>query len=273
MFPAIWTGIFHKLPLHEAFRALKAGGWSAFEISTEHLAAIETAADSGARVDEALRAMADLSIRVPQAHAHLAANVASPDAAVRASDIRLLRAHMALAARLGVKTVVIHPGKGEGMTTRAERARSRACNVEVFRRLGDEASAAGMRIGLENMMRWGFASPHEMLELLEAIDHSAVGFTLDTSHAHAAGFNLPEYAREMGDRLFATHISDNDGSGDQHRVPGSGTIAWGPFLAALRETGYDGIFNLEIPGERHVEPGIQALKLEHARRVAEWLVG
>jgi D-psicose/D-tagatose/L-ribulose 3-epimerase len=273
MFPAIWTGIFHTLPLHEAFRVLKAGGWTAFEISTEHLAAIETAADSGALADQALRAIAELKICVPQAHAHLAANVASPDAAVRDNDIRLLRAHMALAARLGVKTVVIHPGKGEGITSRAERARSRACNVEVFRRLGDEAAAAGMRIGLENMMRRGFASPHEMLDLLEAIDHPAVAFTLDTSHAHAAGFNLPEYVKEMGTRLIATHISDNDGSVDQHRVPGSGTIAWGPFMAALRETGYDGLFNLEIPGERHAEPGIQALKLEHARRVAEWLVG
>jgi sugar phosphate isomerase/epimerase len=71
---------------------------------------------------------------------------------------------------------------------------------------------------------------------------------------------------------LATHISDNDGSGDQHRTPGNGSIDWKAVMRALREAEYDGLFNLEIPGERHAALPLRALKSLHARQVAEWLV-
>jgi sugar phosphate isomerase/epimerase len=273
MFPGIWTGIHHTLPLHQAFRVLHGDGWTAFEVSTEHLAMLETDPQADRHVDEALAVMAELKLAVPQAHAHLAADVASADPVIRDADTRHLLAHFALSAKLGVKTVVMHPGGKKGITSRAELQRVRACNIAALRSLGDVAAGLGLRIGVENLMRRGFASPWEVLELLAAVDHPAVGFTLDTSHAHAASFSVPEFVREMGPRLLATHISDNDGSGDQHRVPGSGTIDWIAFMAALRQTGYQGIFNLEIPGERHPAPGLQALKIRHALRVAEMLVG
>ena len=41
---------------------------------------------------------------------------------------------------------------------------------------------------------------------------------------------------------------------------------------ALREAGYEGLFNLEIPGERHALLPLRALASQHARQVAEWLV-
>ena len=43
-------------------------------------------------------------------------------------------------------------------------------------------------------------------------------------------------------------------------------------MAAFRDSGYEGIFNLEIPGERHPDPALGELKLRHAREVAAWLV-
>jgi sugar phosphate isomerase/epimerase len=273
VFPGLWTGIYHTLPLHQALARLQAEGWRAFEVSTEHLVALETAPDRDFLVDQAAGVIAALSIAVPQAHPLLKADVAAADAAARGEDIRRLLVHFALAARLGVKQVVVHPGGGRGITSRSEWQRVRAANVESFRRLGDEAAGLGLTIGIENMMRRGFASPFEMQELLAAIGHPAVKFTFDSSHANAAGFNLADYVVEMGGSLVALHLSDNDGSGDQHRVPGSGTIDWAALMAALRRVGYAGLLNLEIPGERHPDPDLQRLKLEHARRVAEWLTG
>ena len=43
-------------------------------------------------------------------------------------------------------------------------------------------------------------------------------------------------------------------------------------MRALRGVGYDGLLNLEIPGERHAVLPLRALKSLHARQVAEWLV-
>jgi sugar phosphate isomerase/epimerase len=78
--------------------------------------------------------------------------------------------------------------------------------------------------------------------------------------------------RELGAHLIATHISDNDGSGDQHRTPGNGSIDWPEVVRALREAGYTGLFNLEIPGERHALLPLRAFASQHACQVAEWLV-
>jgi len=114
--------------------------------------------------------------------------------------------------------------------------------------------------------------PYEMLDLLAAIDHPALGITLDTSHANMVGLDFTATIRELGAHLIATHISDNDGSGDQHRTPGNGTIDWQAVMCALREVNYEGLFNLEIPGERHALLPLRALASQHAHQVAEWLV-
>jgi sugar phosphate isomerase/epimerase len=42
------------------------------------------------------------------------------------------------------------------------------------------------------------------------------------------------------------HASDNHGIHDDHLVPGKGSIAWKPVVAALREIGFDGMFTLEL---------------------------
>jgi fructoselysine 3-epimerase len=272
MIPAIWTSLYAEQPLHEALRTLYDHGWTAFEASTEHLVQIETAERPEVYIDRTGLCLQELDLFMPQAHALLQADVAAFDAEQRREELRRLSAHIDIAARLGVRNVVIHPGGHREATTCAERDCIMALNVDAFRRLGDRAGEQGLRIGLENLMRPGASRPYEMLDLLAAIDHPAIGITLDTSHANVVGLDLGVAIHEWGPHLLATHISDNDGSGDQHRTPGNGSIDWPVMMDALREVRYDGLFNLEIPGERHAVLPLRALKSRHARQVAEWLV-
>jgi sugar phosphate isomerase/epimerase len=272
MRPAVWTALYAELDLHKALRLLSEHGWHAFEASTEHLVRIELDEHPDELIAQTRRCLADLGLDMPQAHALLQADVAHPDEGRRCQDIDRLSHHIRLAAQLGVQTVVMHPGGRQVATTRAERDRVRALNVEAFCRLGDLAGEHGVRIGLENLMRRGASTPYDMLDLLEAIDHPAIGITLDTSHANVVGLDIPTVIREFGPYLVATHISDNDGSGDQHLTPGNGNIDWTPVVEALGSAGYDGLFNLEIPGERHRALALRGLKSRHACRVAEWLL-
>ncbi len=267
MKPSIWTGIYANLSLHDAMRELRSSGWRNFEVSTEHLVAIEKAGEPKRLVAAARACMARLRLSAPQAHALLGADVAHPDEHARKTDMRRLRKHLRLAASLGVRVVVIHPG-GETATARYDGKRVLKRNIEAFKELGDLAAELGLRIGLENLMRKDFVSSEDMLSLLEAIGHPALGLTLDTSHANAAKVDMPAMIRKIAPYLIATHISDNDGSGDQHRVPGSGRIDWAAVMAAFGQIKYKGLFNLEIPGERHPMPVLQRLKIEHAHRVA-----
>lgn len=269
---AIWTAMYAELALAEALETLHSHGWTAFEASTEHLVQIETDPDAEAQISRTRACLERLALSMPQAHALLQADVAAQDPERRQQDIERLDRHIEIAAQLGVSCVVVHPGGHQAATTRAERDRVQALNVEAFRRLGDAAGERGLRIGLENLMRRGASTPYDVLDLLAAIDHAAVGITLDTSHANVVGLDMAASIREFGPYLVATHISDNDGSGDQHRTPGSGNIEWSVVVQALREAGYQGLFNLEIPGERHATLPLKALKSRHACQVAAWLL-
>jgi sugar phosphate isomerase/epimerase len=271
--PAIWTALYAELPLDEALRTLAGHGWTQFEVSTEHFCELEAAADGPARVERVLQTCRTFGLGLPQGHALLQANVAHPDPAQRALDQRRLASHLHLAHDLGVRTVVVHPGMAPQATTRAERHGETELNVEAFRRLGELAGELGCRLAIENMTRHGYCSAVDLAELLGAIDSPAVGVAFDSSHAHLIrGLDLAAAASDFGSRLWATHLSDNDGSGDQHRTPGNGTIDWAPLMRALAAADYDGLINLEIPGERHAALELRALKSRHALAVAGWLV-
>jgi len=275
MIPAIWTGMYGGIPLLydvcDAIRALHACGWRVFEISTEHLVAIETDHDPDSLIEKTQDCLHGLGLSAPQAHAYINANVADPDVQERERDIKRLLCHIDIAARLGVRHVVVHPGGKRG-ATQTEQDSIQKLNVEAFRRLGDFAGELGVCVAMENLTCPGATTPSELLELLRLIDHSAIGVNLDTSHAHVSGLNVAQVVRELGSYLVATHISDNDGSADQHLTPGGGTIDWPAVMDAFREMDYKGIFNLEIPGERHAVLGLRQLKTRYALDVSQWLV-
>jgi L-ribulose-5-phosphate 3-epimerase len=263
----------------EALRTLHALGWDGFELSTEHLEEIEKDPQQAKHVEDVLRTLEALGAEMPQAHGWISANVAHPNLAQRTHDIELLLRQLAVCKALGIKNVVIHPGTGAGYRTAEERRGIHSLNVEGFRRLGDRAGELGLRIGLENMLdsrdgtgQFG-AKPEELMGMLAAVDCPALGITFDTSHAHAQKLDLTAAIRIFGEKLICTHISDNHGEGDEHLTPGNGTIDWPVVVAALRQIGYRGLFNLEIPGEEHPVPEIKALKVKHALAVAAWLLG
>jgi sugar phosphate isomerase/epimerase len=277
--PAIWTGMYAEEPLDVALRTLHAAGWKAFEVSTEHLEQLENCTDAEARIQTARRVASELGLRMPQAHAHLGADVAHPDETRRRADLERVLKDLDLAARLGVRDVVIHPGGTAGYTNRAERDRIRQLNREAFRRLGDAAGERGLRFAVENMMdnrqlrggrRFG-AAPTELVEFLDELAHPALGLTLDTSHANVQRLDVAATVHEFGARLWCTHLSDNDGSGDQHRSPGGGSVDWRALMGALKEIGYAGLLNLEIPGERHAVLEMRALRTRHAFEITTWL--
>lgn len=271
MKPSIWTGMRGELPLHDALRSLSSDGWRTFEISSEHLIEIETSANADSLIGKAREYLLEADLTAPQAHGLLHANVADPDAAKCERDIARLFRHIEIASQLGVKTVDIHPG-GKRDATDDELAEILEVNTAAFRRIADFASERGMRIGIENMIYSGNTTAADILRLINSIDRVNVGITLDTSHANMCRQDIPDMIRCFGPHLIATHISDNDGSGDQHLIPGDGTIDWPSVMAAFREIGYEGTLNLEIPGARKGTPDTWQAESIRALNVANRLL-
>jgi sugar phosphate isomerase/epimerase len=71
---------------------------------------------------------------------------------------------------------------------------------------------------------------------------------------------------EVGERVFHTHFSDNDGTSNVHWRPGKGKIDWRGVLQALKDVGYDNVISIEledVPGvSRPGQPSTEALDRE-----------
>jgi sugar phosphate isomerase/epimerase len=95
----------------------------------------------------------------------------------------------------------------------------------------------------------------------------SIGICFDTSHANALNLDLAEAIYECDSLLWATHISDNDGSGDQHLLPYNGKVDLIKVFQALKAVNYQNLFNLEIPGETVPLLFVRDLKLEYAKKM------
>lgn len=281
MKPSIWTTMIYPSEPAEALKILAGHGWTAFELSTEHLAQLQAAGSQALAKYAATRDR--LGVQVPQCHAMLSADVASADSNRRAADLAQIHSDLDTCAELGIECLVIHPGGG-GAEDRATAEHVTTLRLQAFAELAAHAERVGVRLAIENVADggrgvWGKrrfgAIVEEILDLIQLLGSPALGVCLDTSHANMQGLNQPEAIRACGDKLIALHISDNDGSGDQHRTPGYGTVDFPAIMATLREIGFNRTFNLEIPGETSrgmaTRPLVE-LRSKYALAVCEYLL-
>lgn len=283
MTPALWTAIVVELDPLQAIRALADIGWPALEFSTEHLVMVAEAAEPERLADDVRALVDDLGIAMPQAHLLLQANVASADDAIRERDTETLLRQIELCERMGITVGVIHPGGDRPATLDAERD-ERARRIESFTRLAGHAAQHGVSLAVENMCdvttparnalgrrNYGATIP-ELHELIDAVGMPNMGICYDTGHGNIQGLDMAEAVRQCGERLIATHIQDSDGTRDQHYSPMRGSIDWEHGIAALREIGYAGLFNLEIPGERGLPVDLILRRMEGVLATTLWLL-
>ncbi|CAG7622465.1 hypothetical protein PAESOLCIP111_02429 [Paenibacillus solanacearum] len=185
------------------------------------------------------------------------------------------------AAILGIPWVVFHPsaitGSGEPYKELL------AYNVRFYERLLPAAERTGVGLALENMYdrtqaqpltrrRAYCAMPDELIELIDTLNHPLVGACWDTGHAHEQSLDQARI-RELGSRLKATHINDNDGIRDLHLLPFSGTIQWNAVMEALRDIRYAGDFTYEAHSSIRVLPdGLRDAGLRYAAELGNYLV-
>lgn len=71
-----------------------------------------------------------------------------------------------------------------------------------------------------------------------------LGLCFDSSHERLHPLKKKPLLQAYGDRLFATHLSDNDGLEDRHWLPSSGSIDWNKLIDAFPKE-YEGCISLE----------------------------
>lgn len=280
MRPGIWTSFYIDSSPEEALRRFSILGWRDLEVSAEHGKMATQYNDWKARLMELRGVCEKEGITLWQMHSPLELDVADPDPQKRADDINTAARWIEYSHELNIPYLVIHPGGGKQKTqTDEEKKRIITLNLEAFGRLADIADSYGVKLCIENMQEregqdpWRFgARISDLNELINILGSEAVGICFDSSHANVTRLDMSKAINECGVRLLATHISDNDGSGDQHKLPFGGKINWESVISSLKYIGYTGLFNLEIPGENRAPLPVRDARLRYARELLDYML-
>jgi len=152
-----------------------------------------------------------------------------------------LRMCIDVARRLGAPTVAgpLYSAVGRcWQATPAERANDVERLAGRLRVLGDYAAERGVALGLEPLNRFETSflnTVQQALELVNRIDHPAVGLSLDLFHMGIEEKSPADALRTAGHYLKNVQVAEND-----RGTPGTGHLPWTDVARALEDIGYTG---------------------------------
>ena len=128
-------------------------------------------------------------------------------------------------------------------------------HAEVLSRLCQEAAEVVVTVVLEHVPQGGGEQLENIVAIMEGVP--LLRFHLDSGHAKLErGYDRwDEYLDKLGPKLLHVHLSENDGTADQHLPLGAAprsTTDWPQHVKKLRATGHDGTITLEV-FSRHKE--------------------
>ena len=147
---------------------------------------------------------------------------------------------------LGIPNIVVHAGTAFGIS----KEESFEKNGEFFRKLIPAMEGNNVNVLCENSTQKNVGSCYftnsgtDMKEFVKYLNHPLFHACWDTGHANCEG-NQYDDILAIGDDLFAVHINDNKGWGDEHIIPYFGTVNMDEVINALIDIGYKGYFTFE----------------------------
>ncbi|MBP5312571.1 MAG: sugar phosphate isomerase/epimerase [Clostridia bacterium] len=161
-------------------------------------------------------------------------------------------------------------------------------NAEMYLELLPIAHKLGVKIATENMWNWNStcdcAAPAacsdgpSFKKHIDIVNDPYLVACVDIGHAEMKGLDTgaESMLRELGPRVKALHLHDNDKRRDLHRLPFSMDIDFVPVVRALKDIGYDGVFTLESSlraamEDMHTEDPLTGVKAMYAatRKLAD----
>lgn len=166
------------------------------------------------------------------------ANLTSENAQLREAVLESYKATIEFASLIDARHVVLHTGWCADSHFSKEKGRMRA--KDSLLALIDFNALYGQLLLVENIgsTATSLFTEREFIEFLHGFPKE-VGYIVDIGHAYINEWNIDTLLGELGDRLHALHIHDNDGLKDKHAPIGEGRIEWGRVFAAAKATGRD----------------------------------
>ena len=177
--------------------------------------------------------------------------------------------HLIDQARIaGIPMLVLNVGRKEHAADIDQEIKASAAVLDTA---AEYASAAGIKIVLEMPHVWQlYYDLQRSQQMLSHLKSDNIGVLIDSTHWHVSGYNIDQYVRFLGDRLWHVHLRDaagKDSSGGQYQLeitPGEGEVDFRLLGETLDRHQYQGAVTLETEYKNYHDPS----QVDHANRMA-----
>ena len=266
---SVWSSYYYHLSPEDALRALKEHGFNCCELSSEHSEALLNRGDAVEVGEEFGKFARELGVEVSQGHLFFWGKKIC-----NGEDRALIKKQLDLFLAIGIKNAVLHcdPLVNEnGEKAPIDIARKE--NIKAISDILEHVKGTDIVICLENLI----SSPavNNIEGLMFFIDHfnsENLGICLDTGHLNINDKDQVGFIRRAGKHIKALHLADNEGKDDQHMMPfGKGHVDFAAVIREMKALDYQGLYNLEIPGESQAPLEILGYKLDYIQKIMAYL--
>ena len=265
---SVWSSYFYHLSPEDALREFKAHGYNCCELSDEHSAVLLSRGDATAVGAEFGAFARELGVEVSQGHLFLSARICNPEARA------LIKKQLDLFLAIGVKNAVLHcDALANENGEKAPVDIARAENLKAIADLLEHVKGTDLVICLENLISSPAVNSAEgLMYFIEHLNSENLGVCLDTGHLNLKDKDQVGFINRVGKHIRALHLADNEGVGDQHLMPfGKGNVNFVAVIREMKKLGYEGLYNLEIPGESQAPLEILGYKLDYIQKIMAYL--
>ena len=268
MLLGLHTGTIMHTNLMTDIRVAKETGYDAIEFTIPKLVRY---LDAGYRAEEILPVLGSLRLAVINSFLHIERQDPAFRQQLRQQCERLCMVAEALGCPL-LQVVAL-----DGLQDEPWRE-MRSKVAQSLAELADIAAPRGVSLALEPVSFTPLHSLSQALQVLDLAGRDNVGLCLDTFHLWTGGTPWDEVAGLDPALVAVAHLSDvtprkgDEWSDDDRDVlPGDGILPLREGIDAIRATGYDGMWSVEMLGAYHWEWDPFLLAEELARRARQLL--
>lgn len=170
-------------------------------------------------------------------------NIASLNESIRKASVEEIKNSIDLASKIDSDVVVVHPGNMAFLARKFEQEIQKSC-LKSLKECSKYADELGINMCVENMPDMEGMIYKDLGKLSEMVQEIGASMTLDVGHAHNMGFTIQEMIEY--DNIGHIHLSDNDGSFDNHDAVGSENIDFKLLFKGLNKVKFGGIYVIEV---------------------------
>ena len=184
-------------------------------------------------------------------------NIASLNESIRTASIKEIKDSIDLASKIDASAVVVPPGHMAFLAREFQSDIMKNCQKSLKECL-EYADKSGISLCVENMPDMEGMLCKSLVELNELTQEVGALMTLDVGHANNMGLSIDDMLKY--DNIGHIHLSDNDGSFDNHDALGSENIDFKSLFEGLKEKNFDGICVIEVKSQDEIPKSIEYIK-------------